>query len=346
MEKKVEAEGEKVRERAFDDAWKRVLEGWFWKFMGFYFPDMAEMLDESGGLEFLDKELEAVVPEGKGRRRVVDKLAKVRLKGGEEARVLVHVEVQAYNDREFALRMYTYHYRLFDRYRKPVASLAVLADDDPGFRPSGFRAEALGRTFVRFDFPCRKILDWKGREEELRRDPDPFAVATLASLKAFESGFRSRYRWKRLLTRLLYDRGYDFRTVLDLYRFIDAVMVLPESMERELYREIREYEEERKMEYVTTAERIGIEKGQRIGIEKGEQIGIEKGERIGGRRTLRRAVLEILEVRFGEVPARIAEEIERIEEIDSLSGLHRKALLVPSLEDFEAALPGRAPDSP
>jgi len=35
------------------------------------------------------------------------------------------------------------------------------------------------------------------------------------------------------------------------------------------------------MQYITTAERIGIEKGERIGIEKGERIGIEKGERIG-----------------------------------------------------------------
>ncbi len=33
------------------------------------------------------------------------------------------------------------------------------------------------------------------------------------------------------------------------------------------------------MQYITTAERIGIEKGELIGIEKGERIGIEKGGR-------------------------------------------------------------------
>ena len=41
-------------------------------------------------------------------------------------------------------------------------------------------------------------------------------------------------------------------------------MVLPESMKRELYREIREYEEERKMEYVTTAERMGKGEGRTL----------------------------------------------------------------------------------
>jgi hypothetical protein len=37
--------------------------------------------------------------------------------------VLIHVEVQTTRDAEFPLRMYVYHYRIFDRYNKPVASL-------------------------------------------------------------------------------------------------------------------------------------------------------------------------------------------------------------------------------
>ena len=58
-------------------------------------------------------------------------------------------------------------------------------------------------------------------------------------------------------------------------------MVLPEELERAYHLEIIKFEEKQKMQYITTAERIGIEKGERIGIEKGERIGIEKGERIG-----------------------------------------------------------------
>ena len=40
--------------------------------------------------------------------------------------------------------MFVYNYRLYDRYRQPVASLAVLADDQPGWRPDHLSLEALG----------------------------------------------------------------------------------------------------------------------------------------------------------------------------------------------------------
>ena len=42
-----------------------------------------------------------------------------------------------------------------------------------------------------------------------------------------------------------------------------------------------EASEERKMQYVTTAERIGMEKGEILGMEKGEILGMEKGKVIG-----------------------------------------------------------------
>jgi hypothetical protein len=37
--------------------------------------------------------------------------------------------------------MYVYNYRLFDRHDRRVASLAVLADDDPSWRPEGHEYE-------------------------------------------------------------------------------------------------------------------------------------------------------------------------------------------------------------
>jgi len=45
--------------------------------------------------------------------------------------VLIHIAVQGQADAEFPRRMYTYNYRLFDRYNRRVASLAVLGDEDP-----------------------------------------------------------------------------------------------------------------------------------------------------------------------------------------------------------------------
>lgn len=42
-------------------------------------------------------------------------------------------------------------------------------------------------------------------------------------------------------------------------------MVLPPELEEDYHQELAEFEEERKMQYVTTAERIGLEKGTLIG---------------------------------------------------------------------------------
>ncbi len=57
---------------------------------------------------------------------------------GAEAWVLVHVEVQSQAEADFAERMYIYNYRLFDRFRRRVASLAVLGDERAGWRPDRF----------------------------------------------------------------------------------------------------------------------------------------------------------------------------------------------------------------
>ena len=60
---------------------------------------------------------------------------KVWLEDGGELYVVIHVEVQGQHDAEFPLRMYIYNYRLFDRHKLPVVSLAVLCDDSAGWRP-------------------------------------------------------------------------------------------------------------------------------------------------------------------------------------------------------------------
>ncbi|QTA91487.1 hypothetical protein [Desulfonema magnum] len=45
-------------------------------------------------------------------------------------------------------------------------------------------------------------------------------------------------------------------------------MVLPAELEDAYHQELMEFEEKEKMQYITTAERIGIEKGERIGVRK------------------------------------------------------------------------------
>jgi hypothetical protein len=115
----------------FDSPWKEALDRYFEAFLAFFFPVAHADIDWSRGYEMLDKELQKIVRTARQGRRVVDKLVKVWLKTGEEGWLLIHVEVQARKERDFARRMHVYNYRIFDRYDREVVSLAVLVDDDP-----------------------------------------------------------------------------------------------------------------------------------------------------------------------------------------------------------------------
>ena len=118
----------------FDNPWKEAISLYFRPFMKFFFPQIEEEIDWERGYEFLDQEFQQVVREAETGKAYTDKLVKVWRKNGTEIWVLVHVEVQSQAQEEFPERMYIYNYRIYDRYRKPVVSLAILADESAAWR--------------------------------------------------------------------------------------------------------------------------------------------------------------------------------------------------------------------
>ena len=128
----------------YDSPWKEAIEHYFPEFMAFYFPDAYTAIDWSKEHVFLDQELRAVVQDAELGTRFVDKLVRVTELGGEESWIYIHVEVQGSRQAEFAKRMFVYNYRIFDRYEKPVASLAVLADEHKQWKPSSYSYCVLG----------------------------------------------------------------------------------------------------------------------------------------------------------------------------------------------------------
>lgn len=99
-----------------DTLWKGIIEDLFDDFLFYFYPDWAKNeVDFEKPFEFLDKELSELYPNQKGKNRRADKLVKVFTKSGAEQWILVHVEVQGYEDSNFAERMFTYFYRIRDR---------------------------------------------------------------------------------------------------------------------------------------------------------------------------------------------------------------------------------------
>ncbi|MBD2203890.1 transposase [Calothrix sp. FACHB-1219] len=303
----------------YDSPWKEIIELYFTRFLEFFFTQAYTAIDWTRPYEFLDTELQQLEPDAEIGRRFVDKVAKVWLLDGEEAWVLVHVEVQGQYDSQFAERMYTYNYRLFDRHKKRVISLAVLADEQANWRPSSYGYQ-LGGCRISLEFPIAKLLDYEQTWETLEQTTNPFGIIVMAHLKtkATQRNPESRLQWKLSLVRSLFERGYSREYIQELFRFIDWVMVLPKELASSFKTVVRNYEETNRMRYVTSIERLAKEEGI-----------IE---------TARESVIEVLETRFGEVPSAIVEAINGIEEPSVLKTLLKRAIAIPSTSEFQQLL--------
>lgn len=214
----------------YDSPWKEALEHYFPEFLALLFPAIHGEIDWSHPHEFLDKELQQVTRDAEIGRRYADKLVKVWTLAGQETWVLIHVEVQGQAEPGFDERMYVYNYRLFDRYRVNVASLAVLADPSPGFQAGTYRRGRWGCN-VRFSFPTVKLLEIGRDQASLEKSDNPFTLVVMAHLMAQENrAGAKRIDAKVQLIRLMYRRGYSREQVLTLFRVIDWLLYLPPEL--------------------------------------------------------------------------------------------------------------------
>ena len=167
-----------------DTLWKGILENICDDFLRFFFEDAEKLFDLERGFQFLDKELEQLFPtEEIEAPKFVDKLVKVYTKTGEEDWILVHIEVQGYDDKDFAKRMFTYFYRILDKYGKPVTAIAIFTDANRKFHPAVYNYKYLGSKLV-YEFNTYKIIEQD--ETALMENENPFSIVVLTVLLALK----------------------------------------------------------------------------------------------------------------------------------------------------------------
>ncbi|MEE4359371.1 MAG: hypothetical protein V2I97_23065 [Desulfococcaceae bacterium] len=298
----------------YDNPWKEALELYFEAFMKFFFPNVHADIDWKKGYEFLDKELEKIVRDAELGRRYADKLVKVFLQNGRETWLLIHIEIQGNRDTGFEKRMFVYNYRIFDRYEVETVSLAVLTDDNDRWRPCEYRTGRWGCEHI-FRFPVIKLRDYGKDWEKLEQESNPFSLVVMAHLKSrsVKDG-QERKRWKLHLMRLLFERGYSRQDILELFRFIDWLIELPEDIERQFQDELTEITEEKKMPYMTSIERLAR-------LENSREM-----------------LLDAVLTRFNSIPEDVSAAVNSIKAGDTLKSLFRQAILCKSLDDFRKTL--------
>lgn len=299
----------------YDSPWKEALDVYFESFMELCFPHIHRDIDWQRGYESWDTELREIIRDAEIGNRVADKLVKVWLHNGEEIFVLIHVEIQTQYQKDFPRRMHVSNSRISDRYGREVISLAVLGDDDKNWRPTRFAYTRWG--FISgTKYLMVKLLDFQPRWSELERSLNPFAVVIMAHLSTLETLGKpnQRFQSKLTLVRGLYERGYTKNEILELFRLIQWMMVLPKPLEISFKQEFKRIQEEGRVPYITDIELDGMVKATR------------------------ESIVTVLRMRFGVTPTEVSDRLEAIEDIDVLKKLLEQSITTASVEEFQLRL--------
>jgi predicted transposase YdaD len=279
----------------YDMLWKSMIEDIMADLLLFVDPDIDKELDLDRGFEFVDKELVEVYPEaGRSNSRVVDKLVKVFPNRGGDRYILLHLEVQKNNNKEFPQRMFEYFVRLHKRGR-PVAAIAVLAGQD-GKKDTGVYEERCLWCRVRYEYKTLRIADYA--DEVLAASTNPFATVMLVAKAALiqvdgtdEEKDRTLLEQKLLMVKLLNEKAVVFgekkTRAIKYFLYNYVVFKNPETN--------RKFIEESEKEFDKTNITMGIvEAMHEIKREEGRREGLAEGRREGVQEGLEKAVQKLL----------------------------------------------------
>ncbi len=296
-----------------DELWKEVLEDFFPLFLKFFHPTLFHDIIFEEGYKFLDKEFNTITGESTETKRFLDKLVQVRVKDGKERWILIHIEIQGYKEEDFSLRMFTYFYRIYDKYKKDIVSIAIFTDSS-SYRPDKFSYELYG-TRLLYEYNTYKILDYD--DEFLKKDDNPFSLVVLSAKYALlaKNDEDRKLRFTRELIRLMYKKGKTKDEIVSLFKFISGILYVSDPLKKALIRdEIRKIEEVKKMPYISYVEEMAREEGLKKGLQEGLQEGLQKG--------LQEGLQMALKIKFGErgqeFYKKYIKEEKRIEKLEEL----------------------------
>lgn len=222
----------------YDTQWKEIISSLFQDFIKFFLPKAYKLIDFQQPIEFLEQELHKIISDKYKEGKVInDKLVKVKLKDGQEKWILIHIEIQSSYDADFTERMFTYFYRIYDRYNQKITAIAIYTGNKIPKDYDKFEYKFLG-TENTYKFNSFKINS--PSEKELLGSKNPFSLVVLTSqyLQKSQNDFDKRYLFKHKLIKLAKERNYDDTKIISLLRFIDLILKLPEKLELKFEKEI------------------------------------------------------------------------------------------------------------
>ena len=319
----------------YDGAWKETLERFLPQFLEIAFPAIHRAVDWAKPVRFLDTELQEIVRAAEAGTLRADKLVEVMRVDGIEEWLLIHAEVQTQREAAFAERMFDYHCRIRNRFRRPVVSLAVLADEQARWKPAGYDVDVLGCR-IRFDFPVCKLSEldlasWLAAGNPVAR---VIAAHRVAQQTSGVGGAGKRRKGKLGLVRSLLESEANVEEVAEVLRLMNWLLALPVEEEVIFREELGRLQKDTSMRYISTYDRLVRAEALEEGLQKGRLEG-----RLEGRLTLlRETISEALRERFGVVPESAHSRLEAVADEVVLRRLAKRAWTVGSVAEFEAEM--------
>ena len=299
----------------YDTIFKRVVQTRPEAFVRFALGDQAKVEID----EVIETELPTV------ETRLTDSLIRVRI-DGEEA--LVHTEFQTSDstDSPMPIRMASYIIRLIESHRLPVYSCVIYLRPGAGRRDEGYYEQALPGHRVFVEYKVIRLSEMEGRAI-LEGDQD--GLLPFVSLMKRPAGMGSE-DWLRQCIRRIDAGSLDQADKVD---FLGSLAVLSGLV----------YD-------LTTITGIFFEEGVMDAIMQESSFAQYLKEQFreqfleqGGRERTVEDILDVLEIRFGPAATdQFADRIAVIDDLQRLKQLHRSAVQVNRLDDFQRLLDAEA----
>jgi hypothetical protein len=232
---------------------------------------------------------------------------------------LAHIEVQTQRDSTLPRRLLDYHYHIERRHRCRVITFVILGDLSPSWRPGQFSSDVppLGMSL---GYLSLKLIDLELKLELPRFRGNPVAMVVRAHLAALRTrhDLEARCTQRVALCRRLYEEGFSRKDVVFIHGLIDRLMILPRPLMIRFRQELFTIEKDKNMPYVDTLTRMSLQEGRKE----------------GSLTQARESVIEALEIRFGEVSNDLRERINAFQDLRTLKSQLRRAITVPSLDQF------------
>jgi len=247
-----------------DQLFKQLIYYFFEEFLEVFFPDVHAHIDFSS-IKPLSEEVYTDVIQGDARKLDIVIEAKLR---GEESVLLIHVEPQSYEQKDFHKRMYHYFSLLYNKYKKPIVPIAVFSYDEKRNEPNEFDIafpffHVLHFRFLTLELKQKRWLDY------IKSD-NPAAAALLGKMGyKKEEKVQVKLEFLKMLVRMELDPAKS----KFIHDFFEVYLKLDSKEEEKLMKDIRDLDGVKEfLELPNSWEERGIRKG----VEKGMRQGVKK----------------------------------------------------------------------